>query len=163
WACEDPKWLVFQRMHHSDLGSMQHRAWRVPHTVEPVTDDRMPDCCQMHANLMCSPGLQFDRDQRSIGRCAQRPDRGQRALALLAHPERNRTDARHRRVDGLLFGELAFAQGEVALADLLRLELTPDPRVYFGALGGKDHAARSAIEPLHQKELACVLLRHIEG
>src|SRR6202022_1326705 len=88
WLGGDSKWRVCQRMHHGELGSVQHRPWRVSHTVEPVTDDRMPYRCQMDANLMCPAGLQCDFNERSPGRRAQNANRSQRAFALLANAER---------------------------------------------------------------------------
>src|SRR5436189_261301 len=73
-----------------------------------------------------------------------------RALSVFTNGELDRTGARDRRVDRLPLAELAFADGEILLVDLFLLKLTCDTHVEVRAFREKDHAARAAVEPLHQ-------------
>ena len=112
----------------------------------------MTDGGQMHTDLMSSPRFEVDAYEGSGRRWSNRIDMRDRMFAPFADAEGNRSDAFERRVNRLLLRELAFAQREVTLPDPLLFELPRELRVDVRALREKDHTARSAIEPLHQKE-----------
>ena len=61
----DPKWLIRQRMRHRKLPRVQHRPDLVALAVQPVAGQRMPDRCQMDADLVRAAGEQIDRDERA--------------------------------------------------------------------------------------------------
>src|SRR5438093_10700868 len=149
-------------MQQSELGGVQHRPWLVSLTVEPVADDWMPDRCQMHSDLMGPAGLQIDGNERPVRRRAQRPDRRDRPLPVIADAEGNRTDAPERRVDRLRFRELPLAERQIAFSNPLRLELPRQPGIDVRTLGEKNHSARSSIEPLQKEQCAGVCLRQLE-
>ena len=116
----------------------------------------------MHANLVSAAGLQLDPHERAVRRDSERTDSGDRALAVLAHTEGDGADARDGRVDRLRLAKRALAKREVALSNLLDLKVTGESRVDVCALGEKDDATSSAVEPLEEKKMSRVLNRQLE-
>src|SRR5205085_3981377 len=116
----------------------------------------------MNSNLMCPSRLQYDTEERAVDGAAQRCDGGQRALAVPADAERDRTDARDGSIDRLRLRELVLAEREITLSNLLRFELPRESRVDIRAFREKDHAARAAIESLHEEEMPGVCHRQLE-
>src|SRR5438132_2223540 len=116
----------------------------------------------MDANLMRASGVKIDCDERSVLRCPHRLDGSDCALSVFAHAERDRPDARERRIDELILSELTFDEREIALADLFGFKLSSEIGIDLRQLREENHAARAAIESLHQEEVSCVRLRELE-
>src|SRR5947209_7696222 len=110
-------------MRHRKLPRVQHRPPFIALPVQPVAGQRMPDRCQINADLMRASGEQIDSDERAARRGAKRRDDGDGTLAAIAYAERDWTDTDERCIDGLPLTELAFADRDVAFADPLLLEL----------------------------------------
>src|SRR2546421_9577187 len=113
-------------MHHLQLGSVQHRTICVSLSIKPVACQRMTDRRKMDANLMRASSLELDAEERAVAGGHDRREVRDGALAVVADGELDGANARDRRVDGLPFGERAFADGEVAFGDFPFLELPGD-------------------------------------
>src|SRR5687767_12688724 len=81
-----------------------------------------------------------------------RIDRRDRALSSRPNGEFDRADTPERRIDHLSFGHRAGAKGDVSLLDLTSLELPSEARVDLAVSREEHHAARAAIEALHEIE-----------
>src|ERR1051325_6365308 len=106
----DAKWLICQRMRHFELSGVQHRPHGAPGAIEPVACQRVSDGREVHADLVRAAGLERDREERAVPCRVERLDVREGALAVFTDGEFDRSRARDRRVDGLLFPELALAQ-----------------------------------------------------
>src|SRR6266852_4694540 len=122
----------------------------------------MPDRGEMDADLVRSPGAQNDGQQRSARARGDRLHFGDSSFAAVANAEGDRPDAREWCVDRLPFGEAAFRQRNVTFHDVFPLELPREVGVDVSALREKHHAARSAVEALHEKHVAGVFHHPIE-
>ena len=52
-------------MHHDELRRMEHRPRGIARAVQPVAEERMPDRCHVHADLVRAPGAQLECDKRT--------------------------------------------------------------------------------------------------